>query len=84
MVLSVASHHIRACFSIDGVCCGLARLHVTVLSVYVSLDSDIQLMFTISIYRSIPNVSHSLNAKHVLNGKIRTPRRSISHLHWVK
>ena len=29
MVLSVASYHIRACFSIDGVCCGLARLHVT-------------------------------------------------------
>ena len=29
MVLSVASYHIRACFSTDGVCCGLARLFVT-------------------------------------------------------
>ena len=28
-VLSVASYHIRACFSTDGVCCGLARPFVT-------------------------------------------------------
>ena len=32
MVLSVASYHIRACFSTDGVCCGLARLFVTIYS----------------------------------------------------